>query len=147
MATVVWLGVTIAFGVIEAMAPALVCIWFCLGAAVTFVASFFVKSVLVQVVIFLVASVAMLLALRPFIHRRVKARPEDALTNSDTYVGREVVVTQLIPAGQGRSGRVLLGDVSWLARSVDGGAIETGSRAVVREVNGTTLVVEALAKA
>ena len=47
MATVVWLGVTIAFGVIEAMAPALVCIWFCLGAAVTFVASFFVKSVLV----------------------------------------------------------------------------------------------------
>ena len=108
VATFVWLGIAVVFGFIEAAAPALVCLWFCLGAAVAFVVSFFVDNILAQVAVFLVASVAMLLALRPFIRKRTKANPEDALTNSDAYVGREVVVTQGIPEGAGQTGRVLL---------------------------------------
>lgn len=143
VATFVWLGLAVLFGVVEAIAPALVCLWFCLGAAVAFAASFFVDDVVIQVAIFLVSSVLMLVALRPFIRKRTKANPEDALTNADTYVGREVVVTQGIPAGSGQCGRVLLADVSWLARTADGSALPAGSRARVAQVDSTVLVVEA----
>ena len=142
VATFAWLGIAVVFGFIEAAAPALVCLWFCLGAAVAFVTSFFVDDLLVQVIVFLVASIAMLLALRPFLRKRTKANPEDALTNSDAYVGREVVVTQGIPEGSGRTGRVLLADVSWLARTPGGNALPTGAHATVKQVDGTVLVVE-----
>lgn len=142
IATFIWLGIAIVFGVIEAAAPALVCVWFCLGAAIAFIVSFFVDNLLVQIAVFLVASVILLLALRPFMRKRTKANPEDALTNADAYVGREVVVTQQIPEGTGRTGRVLLADVSWLARTPDGRPLATGSRATVRAVDSTVLVVE-----
>lgn len=142
MAPWIWLGIAIVLGFIEATAPALVCIWFCLGAVVTFVASFFVESVWVQIVVFTVASLVMLAALRPFMRKRVKGNPEDALTNADSYVGREVVVSQRIPAGNGQTGRVLVADVSWLARTVDGAEVPSGSRVRVKDVDSTVLVVE-----
>lgn len=142
VATFVWLGLAVLFGIIEAAAPALVCLWFCLGAGIAFVVSFFVPDVVVQIIVFLVCSVALLLALRPFMRKRIKANPEDALTNFDAYVGREVLVTQAIPAGSGQNGRVLLADVSWLARTADGSALSSGSHATVKQVDGTVLVVE-----
>lgn len=142
LTTFVWLGLAVVLGLVEAAVPALVCIWFCLGAAVTFVVSFFVPDILVQVVVFVVASAALLAALRPFMRKRMKATPEDALTNADTYAGREVVVTQGVPAGEGRTGRVKLADVSWLARTADASPLASGSRARVVRVDGTVLVVE-----
>lgn len=145
IATFVWLGLAVVFGLVEAAAPALVCLWFCLGAAVAFVVSFFVENVTVQVAVFLASSIVMLLALRPFMRKRTKAKPEDSLTNADSYVGREVVVTQSVPAGAGQCGRVLLADVSWLARTADGTALASGARARVTQVDGTVLVVEPLA--
>lgn len=144
MAPLIWLVVAIVLGFVEASAPALVCIWFCLGAVVTFVASFFVDSVLVQIAIFLIASFVMLAALRPFMRARVKGKPEDAMTNADTYVGREVVVSQRIPAGNGQTGRVLVADVSWLARTANGVEVPSGSRVRVVEVDSAVLVVEPL---
>ena len=145
LATFVWLGLAVLFGLVEAAAPALVCLWFCLGAAVTFAVSFFVGDVLVQVIVFVASSAILLAALRPFMRKRMKAKPEDCLTNADTYVGREVVVTQGVPEGAGRTGRVKLADVSWLARTPDGSALPAGARARVTQVEGTVLVVEALA--
>ena len=141
MASLIWLAIAVVFGIVEAAAPALVCIWFCIGAALAFVVSLFVADIWVQIIVFLVVSAVCLLALRPFIRKNAKARPEDAITNYDTYVGREVVVTQAIPAGQGRCGRVLLADVSWLARTADGSAVATGDRVVVKDVDSTVLVV------
>jgi len=142
MAPLVWLGIAIALGFVEAAAPALVCIWFCLGAVITFVASFFVKSILAQIIIFVIASCVMLAALRPFMRSRVKGKPEDAMTNADAYIGREVVVSQRIPAGSSQTGRVLVADVSWLARTADGVEAPSGSRVRIKEVDSTVLVVE-----
>lgn len=141
LATVFWLVLAVVLGLVEAAAPALVCVWFCLGAAAAFVVSLFVESPLVQTAVFVASSAALLLALRPFMRKRLKAEPGDAATNADAYVGREVVVTQQIPAGEGATGRVRLADVSWLARTADGAAMPTGARARVEAVDGTVLVV------
>ena len=142
MAAIIWLGIAVAFGIVEAAAPALVCIWFCVGAAAAFVASLFTASILVQVAVFLVVSCVALLALRPFFRKSAKVKAKDALTDVDAYVGREVTVTQEIPAGKDLCGRVRLGDVSWLARTSEGVAVPTGSRVVVKSVDSTVLVVK-----
>lgn len=137
----VWLGVAVVAGLVEAASPLLICIWFCLGAAVAFVVSLLVHNLLIQIVVFLVASLLMLVALRPFMRRRVNAKGEPA-TNADTYVGRVVTITQGITPT--RDGRVLLGDTSWIARRSDGEALPSGSRARVVSVDGARLVVEPL---
>ena len=142
MAAIIWLGIAVAFGIVEAAAPALVCIWFCVGAAAAFVVSLFTASILVQVAVFLVVSCVALLALRPFFRKSAKVKAKDALTDVDAYVGREVTVTQEIPAGKDLCGRVRLGDVSWLARTSEGVAGPTGSRVVVKSVDSTVLVVK-----
>ncbi len=142
MAAIIWLGIAVAFGIVEAAAPALVCIWFCVGAAAAFVVSLFTASILVQVAVFLVVSCVALLALRPFFRKSAKVKAKDALTDVDAYVGREVTVTQEIPAGKDLCGRVRLGDVSWLARTSEGVAVPTGSRVVVKSVDSTVLVVK-----
>ncbi|MBS5450261.1 MAG: NfeD family protein [Coriobacteriia bacterium] len=137
----VWLGVAVVAGLVEAASPLLICIWFCLGAAVTFVVSLFVDNVLTQVIVFLVASFVMLLALRPFMRKRVNAKGEPQM-NADGYVGRVVTVTQGITATH--DGRALLGDTSWLARCANGGELSSGSQARVVSVDGARLVVEPL---
>lgn len=142
MAAIIWLGIAVAFGIVEAAAPALVCIWFCVGAAAAFAVSLFTASILVQVAVFLVVSCVALLALRPFFRKSAKVKAKDALTDVDAYVGREVTVTQEIPAGKDLCGRVRLGDVSWLARTSEGVAVPTGSRVVVKSVDSTVLVVK-----
>lgn len=142
MAAIIWLGIAVAFGIVEAAAPALVCIWFCVGAAAAFVVSLFTANILVQVAVFLVVSCVALLALRPFFRKSAKVKAKDALTDVDAYVGREVTVTQEIPAGKDLCGRVRLGDVSWLARTSEGVAVPTGSRVVVKSVDSTVLVVK-----
>lgn len=137
----VWLGVAVVAGLVEAASPLLICIWFCLGAAVAFVVSLLVHNLLIQIVVFLVASLLMLVALRPFMRRRVNAKGEPA-TNADTYIGRVVTITQGITPT--RDGRALLGDTSWIAHRADGGALASGSKARVTSVDGARLVVEPL---
>ncbi len=142
MSPFIWLGITVALGLAEAAAPALVCLWFCVGAALTFVVSFFVPDLLVQVVVFVVASALGLAALRPFMRKSSESKEKDAVTNADEYVGRTVTVVQRVP--EGGKGRVKLADVSWIARTADGAALPSGARARVCAVESTVLVVEPL---
>ena len=142
MSPIIWLGITVALGLAEAAAPALVCLWFCLGAAITFVASFFVSDLLVQVIVFVVCSALGLAALRPFMKKASESKEKDAVTNSDEYVGPSVTVVQGLP--QDGTGRVRLADVSWTARTKDGSALSAGSKARVEAVESTVLVVSPL---
>ena len=118
------------------------CLWFCLGAAITFVVSFFVPDLLVQVIVFVVCSALGLAALRPFMKKSSESKEKAAVTNSDEYVGRSVTVVQGIP--QDGTGRVRLADVSWSARTKDGSALSAGSKARVEAVESTVLVVSPL---
>ena len=138
MSPIIWLGITVALGLAEAAAPALVCLWFCLGAAITFVVSY----LLVQVIVFVVCSALGLAALRPFMKKSSESKEKAAVTNSDEYVGRSVTVVQGIP--QDGTGRVRLADVSWSARTKDGSALSAGSKARVEAVESTVLVVSPL---
>lgn len=90
-------------------------------------------------VVFAVVSVALLLAVRPVVRRRLLASTTPLETHHGTMVGREAEVVHRV---DGENGRVRIAGELWSARSMDGHeVIEEGSTATVLEVSGAVALV------
>ena len=114
MSPFVWLGVAAVAAVAEVLSFGLITVWFVAGALAAFAANLLGADALVQVVAFLVVSVACLALFRPIAlkYRRRGAQEEP------TLVGQRVVVCEDIDNGR-MAGRVRTGDdVTWAARSL-----------------------------
>ena len=109
---VVWLGLFVLMLIVEAMGPALVSIWFSLGALIALLISF-IPGIpwWVEVVVFVVISLATLLALRPLAQKYFKRN--SVKTNVDSFVGKRGYVIEDITLL--KPGAVKIGDVSWTA--------------------------------
>ena len=138
MSPFVWLGVAAVMGVVEIVSPGLITMWFVVGALVAFVASLLGADLVVQLVVFLVVSVACLVGLRPvFVKYRDRGKQEEP-----THVGQTAVVVEDVD-NEGLNGRVETDNrMTWAARSADGSFIPQG--AVVRIVGqeSVKLIVE-----
>ena len=90
MSPFVWLGVAAVMGVVEIVSLGLITMWFVVGALVAFVASLLGADLVVQLVVFLVVSVACLVGLRPvFVKYRDRGKLEEP-----THVGQTAVVVE-----------------------------------------------------
>ncbi len=90
-----------------------------------------------QLIIFALASIALLLIARPLVKNRLLIGPDTDLNEPGRQLaGAMGVAAQAFQRGQGR---VRLGDSEWLAVSEE--AIETGDSVKVVGVDGTTLQV------
>ena len=138
MSPFVWLGVAAVMGVVEIVSLGLITMWFVVGALVAFVASLLGADLVVQLVVFLVVSVACLVGLRPvFVKYRDRGKQEEP-----THVGQTAVVVEDVD-NEGLTGRVETDNrMTWAARSADGAFIPQG--AVVRIVGqeSVKLIVE-----
>ncbi len=138
MSHFVWLAVAAVAAVAEVLSLGLITLWFVVGALVAFVANLLGVDDLVQIVVFLVVSVACLVLLRPVFvkYRKHGAREEP------TLVGQPVVVCEGIDNDR-MVGRVETGDhMTWAARSFDGRPIAAGENAVVVAQESVKLIVE-----
>ena len=137
---IVWLGLFVLMLVIEAIGPALVSIWFSFGALIALIVSF-IPGIpwWVEVIVFLVISIATLLALRPLARKYFKRN--SVRTNVDSFVGKRGYVIEDITLL--RPGAVKIGDVSWTAIPVkeDETILENEIIEVVA-VNGNKLTVK-----
>lgn len=133
-----WLAIAAVMAVIELASQSLITVWFVFGAIVAFVAGMLGASLVVQIVIFLVVSLASLALLRPFIlkHRRMGEIHEP------TEIGRYAIVVERVdPLAQ--TGRVETDDhMTWAALSADEAPIEVGTRVQVVEQRSIRLVVK-----
>jgi membrane protein implicated in regulation of membrane protease activity len=96
-----------------------------------------------QVLVFAVATVGSLFGLRPVLVRRfLRARGMEVRTNMDALAGKSGIVTrQFDPVT--RVGRVTVEGEDWRGTLAEGTpALEPGTRVVVVQVDGSTLVVE-----
>lgn len=90
-------------------------------------------------VVFAVASVALLLAVRPIVRRKLDASLRPLQTHHGTMVGRSA---EVIARVDGARGQVRIAGELWSARSMDGHeVIEEGSTATVLEVSGAVALV------
>ena len=137
---IIWLVLFVAMLIVEASGPALVSIWFSLGAIVALILSF-IPNVewWIEVIVFVVISVATLLALRPILRRYIKRNKYN--TNIDSFTGKRGYVIEDMTYL--RPGAVKIGDVSWTAipANKDETIVENEIIEVVA-VNGNKLIVK-----
>ena len=137
---IIWLALFVVMLGVEALGPALVSVWFAFGALVALIVSF-IPGVAwwVEVVIFVVISLATLLALRPVLRRYFKRNNYN--TNIDSFTGKRGYVIEDITFL--KPGAVKIGDVSWTAIPVDKDAKILENEVIeVVAVSGNKLIVK-----
>ncbi len=92
----------------------------------------------IDVAVFAIASVGMLVLVRPTLKRRFLAGP-DIKTNTDALIGARAIVLSTVDV---ESGQVKLAGDVWSARAMTHGEpIEPGTSVTVVEISGATAVV------
>ena len=138
--SIVWLVLMVLLFIIEAATAGLTVIWFALWALAALIAALFGAQIWLQVLWFLVVSIATLWFTRPLALKYLNGR--SVATNADRVVGMEGVVCEDIDNLAG-TGAVKLDGKEWTARSYSGANIPSGSVVKVRRIEGVKLIVDA----
>ena len=140
MSPFVWLAIAAIAAIVEVFSWGLFTMWFVIGGLLAFVVGFLGGPLWLQIVVFLVVSVACLLLLRPLILKHRKQGEEFEATP----VGGTAVVVERIDNGA-HVGRVETSDhMTWAAISADDSILEPGTRVRVTDKKSIKLVVEGI---
>lgn len=132
-----WLIVLIIAIILEAVSLGLTTIWFAFGALAAWLVSLAVDSLVIQIVVFLMVSLALLLGMRPLAVKWLKIGRHR--TNADALVGQEGFVTEAIEPLM-TTGQVKVGSQTWTAISKE--SLLKGEKVKILEIQGVKLVVK-----
>ena len=137
---IIWLALFVIMLGIEALGPALVSAWFAFGALIALIVSFIPEVPWwIEVIVFVVISIATLIALRPILRRYIKRNNYN--TNIDSFTGKRGYVIEDITYL--KPGAVKIGDVSWTAIPVNREETILENEIIeVVAVNGNKLLVK-----
>ena len=140
MEPIMWLILLACFLVVEAITVGLTTIWFAGGALVAAIASGLGAGILIQWVLFLIVSLALLIFTRPMAVRYMnKGVPK---TNVNSLIGERAVVIQKINNLE-QTGQVRINDIEWMARtSSDEVTIPEHAIVTIEDVQGVKLIVQ-----
>lgn len=134
---VLWIAVIIISAIIEAASVQLLTIWFAIGAFAALIADACSAPFYIQIFIFLFVSIVLLIFTRPILKKLMNKNQK---TDVNSEIGKTgTVTTEINP--QKNEGRVMLGDVSWIAKSKDMSVIPADAKVKIEAVDGTTLIV------
>lgn len=135
---ILWACVLVGMVIFEIATTQLVAIWFALASLVSLFAALFGANFTVQCILFVVVTIISLALTRPFVKKFItnKAVP----TNADRNIGEIGYVINTID-NNSFEGRVTVDGLDWAAKSIDGDVIETGSKIVVKRIEGVKLIV------
>lgn len=138
----VWIALTIVFVIAEAATAQLTTVWFALGSVVALIlAACGVKSLAVQIVVFIAVSAISLIATRPLVKKMLQKRV--VATNADRNIGETGITISEINNLEAK-GEVKVKGVVWTARSENGEVIPEGSKVRVKNIEGVKLIVETI---
>ncbi len=133
-----WLALAVVLGIVETTTLDLVFLMLAGGALAGALAAALGAPLLLQAVVAIVATAALLGVVRPIAQRHLRT-PIEARTGVAALVGRDALVTQQVDAHQGQ---VKLAGEIWSARAFDEHeVIQPGEKVQVVEIDGATAVV------
>jgi len=100
-----------------------------------------ILGTITQIAVFAGASLASLVGLRPALVRRFLHGGPALRSGVHGLLGKTGYVSERI-GGPAASGRVIVEGEDWRGVALDGGTLEPGTRVMVIQVDGTTLIVE-----
>lgn len=134
----IWLGAAVVLGIGEMVTAGLFMLPFAIGALVAGILAFFNVAVWLQILVFLVVSIAALWGMRSFAWR--EGEPSHPV-GAKRYVDAVGTVIEPIDRVAG-TGRVRVETEQWRATTDMDGVIETNTEVRVVDVRGARLVVE-----
>jgi len=140
----VWGALAVLLLVVEMLSSTFYVICFSIGALATMIVALLGGGTYAQLASFALFSLLSILLVRPMVIKWLHKDKDggERPSNADALISREAVVSQTIePNGYGR---VAIDGDDWKAKSVDGRAIEKGSRVIVRDRESIILQVEQL---
>lgn len=139
MTIYIWLSLIILFTIVEAVTPAIVSVWFALGAFFSLITAAFNAPLWVQIITFIAISTLALILTRPLVKR--KLHKDITPTNIDILIGKTAIVLENINNAE-EVGAVKIQGKIWSAQSVDGSEIPAGSSIVITAIEGVKLIVK-----
>ena len=136
--TVIWLGVLVVMLVAEGATAGLVSIWFAAGALGALIVQVLGGWLWLQILVFLLVSLAALLLLRPMAQRMLQK--DRQATNADRVYEMVGVVETDVDNVAG-TGTVKLDGKVWTARSLTGAPIPAGTLVRAKMIEGVKLIV------
>ena len=141
MIPLIWVGVMVIFGVLEAITVGLTSIWFMVGAVGGLVVSMLNGPIWLQLVVFFLVSIGCMIAARPLVVKYINQ--STTATNADRVLGAAARVTGAIDNAV-PVGAVYADGKTWSARSENGENIAVGTMVRVIRMEGVRLFVEEL---
>lgn len=140
MNTMIWLAVMVILILIEIVTVGLTTIWFAVGALAAAIVASLGGGTLLQVLVFLIVSFAMLIFTRPFAMKFINTTR--IKTNYEGIIGKVVRITEDVD-NINETGCAVVNGQEWTVRaSADTNKIAAGSLAKVVNISGVKLIVE-----
>ena len=139
-----WLVLAGMFLIVEIISLGFLMFWFAIGALIAMVASFFIDSLLVQAIIFLVVSTILLFATKPLVN---KVLPKESFVKTNSYsiegkVGKVVVDIEPVEG----KGQIKINGETWSAKSMDNSYISKDTEVIIEKIEGVKAIVKPLIK-
>lgn len=140
MSELFWLVLFVVLLVIEIATMGLTTIWFAGGSLVAMICAFVGFKLPVQVIVFLLVSIALLVLTRPLALKYFNK--ERQKTNAESLIGQNAVVLETIDTLYG-VGRVEVNGMEWSAKTDDQkDKIDAGTVVVIEGIQGVKLIVK-----
>jgi len=137
---ITWIVILIVAVIFEIATSDLVSIWFAIGALGSLACAALNLEIYIQFVVFAVISSILILVTRPLV-KKLTSNTEIP-TNADRLIGKIAEVTVDVP-GFGK-GEVTVEFQRWGAISLNNQEFKTGSKVVIRKIEGNKLIVDAI---
>ena len=137
-----WLVISGMFFVLEIFTVGFLVFWFAIGALIALLASLFIKSVVVQISIFLISSSILLFATKPFVNK-ITQKDNFVKTNAFSIEGKIGKVTIDINPIEGK-GQIIINGEIWSARSHNDTFIPKNTEVIIEKIDGVKVIVKPL---
>lgn len=134
-----WLIIFVIFAALELFSMGLTSIWFAIGALAACVTSLFETHWILQVIVFIVVTTAVIIFIRPFAVKHLNNKAEK--TNVDSMTGKTGKVLVEID-NIAAKGQIVVDGMEWTARSEDGTILEKDSIVTVVKIEGVKAIVK-----
>ena len=135
----IWLLLAGLFFIGEMITVGFLIFWLGIGALLAMIVSFFTTNIIIQTAVFVISSIILILATKPFVKRFVDVKKIN--TNVFSIIGKKALVIKEIDPINAK-GQIKVNSEIWSAESENGEKIEEGSEVEIIRINGVKAIVK-----
>lgn len=141
MSWYIWLIIAGLFIIIETFTGGFLIFWFGIGALVSMIISIFIEDIFIQTIIFIISSVILIFATKPFVKKFTNS--QTISTNINSLIGKTGIVVKEID-NLASVGQVKVNGELWSAKSIDNQIISENTKVEIIKIDGVKLIVKTI---